>query len=151
MLFLFFIILSLERILTMSKKRREERNIIRQQKTLYTYEELLRYIQIAMDDAKKKYNVRYTMCLATTLSAPPFNFGKKRVCEVVKLFFDQIEGIQLGTIDDKQIEDEARKLGITTQYIDGQFVVDVDSRPKNMQNVEIENKVYIGGNNEKRR
>jgi hypothetical protein len=87
-------------------------------------------IEMVIKELKSKYDARYSSCLTTTLSAPPLNFGKKRVCEAVKLFFDQIEAIQLGTVTDEQVIEEAKKLGVIITSNDHIFEVVVNPQYK---------------------
>jgi hypothetical protein len=106
--------------------REQKRN---NQKKMYSKEDCMRMIINTMRDSERKYDIRYSMCLATALSAPPLNFGPKRVCRVVKLFFDQIEALRIGTVTEDQIKEEAEKLGVvvvtnedkTEIYIDPQI------------------------------
>jgi hypothetical protein len=99
-------------MLSRQQKRQLERQVEKARNRTYTYEECKQYVNMAMKDAQRKYDLQYSMCLATALSAPPLNFGKKRVCRTLKLFFDQIEGLHIGTITEDQIRTEIEKLGV---------------------------------------
>jgi hypothetical protein len=82
------------------------------------------------DLIQSKYNKQYTLCLAAALSAPPLNFGRKRACRFMSLFFDQIENLNNGTVTYEQMEIEAKKLGITITYEDDKFVVNINPNKK---------------------
>ena len=127
--------------------RKEQRKMVAKS---YTYKEIVAALMDQEKTLKEKYNLRYTRCLATVLSTPPYNFGKKRVCDVVNMFMEQIEGLQLGTITEDQIEDTAAKVGVTCKYEDGLFVVDVNST-KNKEPSDKIKTVYIGGMTDGRR
>ena len=75
----------------------------------------------------EKYDTLYTLALTSTLSAEPFNFGKKRLCQVFDLFFGQVEGLILKTIDPDQLLEEAKKKGITIQNDSGLFEVKINT------------------------
>ena len=94
------------------QRRHAERDIQKKETKLYTYDECLRMMQEVLTETERKYDARYSMCLATALAAPPLNFGPKRVCDVVKLFFDQIEALRIGTVTEEDIKNEAQKLGV---------------------------------------
>ena len=112
---------------------------------IYTEEEFKKVMLKAMTDYDEflisEYNVRYSLCLATALSMPPFNFGRKRVCTAVKSFFDLVEKLQLEEITEDQMAINAERLGVTAKYINDIFVVNVDPNSKDDESKNI----FIGG------
>jgi hypothetical protein len=107
------------------QKRQELREVQKMENRLYTYNECRKMMLLTIKETESKYNVRYGLCLSAALSNEPFNFDNKMVCEVLKLLFDQVEGIRSGIIDEDQIKEEAEKLGVSI-IDDGQkLIVDI--------------------------
>ena len=91
-----------------------------------------------MEDHEKfmqsKYDKIYTLCVAASLSAPPLNFGRKRACDFMSLFFDQIECINNGNVTLEEMEEEAKKLGITITNENDKFIVNINRDKKEVKN-----------------
>jgi hypothetical protein len=101
---------------------------------MYTEEEVKKMIELTMKINASTYDARYSQALAVALSTDPLNFGPKRVCRTVKLFFDQLDGLRLGTITDDQIAEEAKKLGVVAKTTDkGTFEVYIDPSLKKVR------------------
>ena len=97
------------------------------QKRQYSYDEVQQIVNSEMFNLRKKYDVMYSVAIATTLNAEPFNFGRLRVCRAANLLFGQLDAIQKGVLDADVLAEEAAKLGvITTQTDDGRFEVYLD-------------------------
>lgn len=97
---------------------------------LYSYVECVKMMNQVLMETERKYDARYSMCLATALSAPPLNFGRKRVCDVVKLFFDQVEALRIGTVTEEQIKEEAEKLGVIIKSDNEKLEIYIDPKIK---------------------
>lgn len=113
----------------------------------YSYTECYQIADRAVEDlktyAKDKYDELYhnfTCAMACTLNAPPMNFGKKRVADFMKLFFDQLEGLKYGTIDRSLMIETAEKVGVKFETQSGNFVIDIDSSTRE-NNITPERKV----------
>jgi hypothetical protein len=112
------------------QRRQSEKSVQKKENRLYTYEECLRMMQHVLTETERKYDARYSMCLATALSAPPLNFGPKRVCDVVKLFFDQVDALRIGTVTEEQIREEAEKLGVIIKCENYKLEIYIDPKIK---------------------
>jgi len=108
------------------ERRKQERLKDKVESKLYTYDECVKMMAAVMKETQSQYNIRYSTCLATALSAPPFNFESEYVCEIVKLFFDQIEALSSGIVTDIQIKEEAAKLGISVSDNGCNLIVDIN-------------------------
>lgn len=117
------------------QRRHADRSIGKKETKLYTYDECLRMMQEVLTETERKYDARYSMCLATALSAPPLNFGPKRVCDVVKLFFDQVEALRIGTVTEEDIKIEAEKLGVIIKCNDYKLEVYIDPTIKKKRGI----------------
>jgi hypothetical protein len=101
----------------------------------YTYDECrqiaVRMVKDAVVSTEKsmadKYDTLYTLALTSALSSEPFKFGKKRLCEVLDLFFGQVEGLILGTIDPSELLEIAKLKGVTVQNASGKFEVQINN------------------------
>lgn len=109
-----------------SERRREYREVNRIKSKMYTYEECQTVALNMVKETHKKYDARYSLCLATALNAPPLNFGKKRICDVVKLFFDQVSCVNSGIITEEQLREEGKKLGILVEGQDDTLAIYID-------------------------
>ena len=101
-----------EEMLTRQQKRQLERKEQKLQHKLFTYPECQQLLLEGIKKAQREYDLQYSICLASALSADPLNFGKKRVCRTLKLFFDQINGLHGGYITEDLIRKEAERLGV---------------------------------------
>ena len=93
---------------------------------MYTYEECKAIATKMVKQTQKEYDVRYSICLATSLSAPPLNFGKKRVCRTIKLFFDQIDALKDKIVTEEEIRKEAQKVGLFVKEENDMLAVYID-------------------------
>jgi hypothetical protein len=80
-------------------------------------------VRVAVMDAKKEYDINYSVCLANALAAPPFNFGKKRVCNLLKIFFDQVKAVDDKTVTAEQLIVEAEKVGVFVKNEDNHLEI----------------------------
>lgn len=83
---------------------------------------------VKVDEIKKNYDVVYTLCLISSLATEPYRFGKKRICDITRLFFDQVEGVLLKTIDIDQLTEIAKSKGVRLEHKNGKFIVDIDTK-----------------------
>lgn len=116
------------------ERRKEQRLDNKIENKMYTAKECRTMLINALTEhnslVQSKYEKQYTLCLAAALSAPPLNFGRKRACDFMTLFFDQIECINNGNVTYEEMETEARKLGVTITYEDNKFVVNINANKK---------------------
>jgi hypothetical protein len=108
-------------------KRNKELLDRKLQNRLFTYDECMKIAARLVAESQSRYDMLYTTASACALSAPPFNFGKKRVGLFMRLFFDQIVGLKDGTIDPELLIETCRGLNIDIQHQDGKFIVDIDT------------------------
>jgi hypothetical protein len=101
--------------MTRSEKRRLARKDNKVMSKLYTFDECHQIARRMVKETKSEYDVRYSLCLATALSAEPYKFGKKRVCGVLTLFFDQVRALEAGTIEESEVRERAKKVGVLIQ------------------------------------
>ena len=73
-----------------------------------------------------EYDILYSTCLATSLNAEPINFGKKRVCRVLELFFGQVDAVKHCALKEETIIEEAEKLGLLMKRTNGTLEVYID-------------------------
>ena len=112
--------------MTRQQRRNEQRIDAKIKNKVYTFNEVAQIIKVATTDAKKEYDVNYSICLATALSSPPFNFGKKRVCNVLKLFFDQMKAVDEKVVTAEQLITEAEKVGVFIKNDENKLSVYLD-------------------------
>ncbi len=118
-----------------SKQRRRERrnnnvDVKKLERRLYTYDECLEIMSSIIKKTENECIARYSICMAVALASPPLNFGKKRVCNALQLFFDQMEGIKLKLIEVDDIEEEAKLLGVNIDRTNDIYSINIDSRSK---------------------
>lgn len=89
----------------------------------YTYTECMAMVDKAIQEKENQYCVTYALCLANSLSAQPLNFGHKRVCNVMELFFDTINEVTTGTRPVSEIIDEAKQVGVSVIDHNGEAII----------------------------
>lgn len=114
------------------QRRIKDRQDNKMESKTYTFSECKKMIAQAILETEKKYDVRYSLCLATSLGAPPLNFEKDTVCDVVKLFFDQVEAMRLGIVTEEEVREEAAKLGVMVKNDNDRLEIYID--PTNKEN-----------------
>lgn len=83
------------------------------------------------EELKGKYDMLYTMAIVNTLHSEPFKFGKKRIAEVLNLFFGQVEGLILKTIDPEMMMQTCKKLGINISHKNAKFEINIEGVKQN--------------------
>ncbi len=112
------------------QKRQQERNHEKIKNRTYTFEDCRKIVSATVKDTERKYDALYSSCLAASLSAPPYNFGRKRVCAFLQLFFGQLEAVNLGTVTDEQLKAVSERLGVYITSDDDTLSVTLDVDPK---------------------
>jgi hypothetical protein len=87
-------------------------------------------VELEVEKRMNKYQATSALCLATCLSAPPLRFGNKRVCDLLELFFDQMEGLNIGTISENQVIEEASRLGVNLKYENNKIIICLENTNK---------------------
>ena len=111
-------------------KRQQARKDDKVRNKMYTFNECHQITQKMIQQTKAEYDARYSLCLATAVSSPPYNFGKKRVCGVLGLFFDQVKALEEKTIDEDDVRKIAKKLGVLVQEENDTLAVYLDPTGK---------------------
>ena len=98
-------------------------------KRMYTYDEVIKIsASVAKDkeiESAKKYDMTYTLALINTLTAKPFSFGKRRIKNVVNMFFGQLDGINKKIIDVEMMLAEAKRVGVDITQDKGKFIIEI--------------------------
>lgn len=84
-----------------------------------TLKEARMLAQLREDELKRKFDFTYSAMLITTLSAPPYNFGKKRMKQFFDELWGQIYAVADGHIEDSFILAEVEKYGMKIDYSSG--------------------------------
>lgn len=108
------------------QRRQAQREEDKIKKKMYTYEECKAIATKIVRQTQKEYDARYSICLATSLSAPPLNFGKKRVCRTIQLFFDQVDALRDKIITEEEIRKEAQRVGLFVREENDMLAVYID-------------------------
>lgn len=128
------------------KNRRDEARYEDKAKTrLYNYDEVVDLMHKIIKKTENHYCAKYSQILASALNAPPFNFGKKRVCTLLELFYDQIQGLHNDTIEFALISETAKKLGVIVENKDDKYTITIDARTKKQKETEQIKTIFIGG------
>ena len=114
-----------------SASRQQRREEERMKHKLITVEEASRLMYKYEQEIKEKYDMLYSLGIVNALHAEPFKFGKKRIAEVLNIFFGQVEGMILKTIDPAQMVDVANKLGIRIEVKDGKLEIEINDEKNN--------------------
>jgi hypothetical protein len=107
------------------KQRKEQQRIERNLNRMITLREANDLIIKTEKDLSKRFEYLFTLCICGILSSEPYKFGKKRIHDVLSVFFGQIEALVTGNISCEDMEQIALDLGIKILKKDGIFQVDV--------------------------
>jgi hypothetical protein len=106
-------------------RRRQERNnktldntklINFVENRLYNFADIKAIVAATEKEIQQKYEAIYPLAIVNALRAEPFSFGKKRISEVLKLLYDNIEGLRLGTISVTEMVQVANDVGVQITY-----------------------------------
>ena len=75
----------------------------------------------------------YTLAVVNCLNAKPFGFGTKRISEFMRMFFGQVEGLIINTIDPDMLMDTAKALGVYVKHENGHFEIDINKPRRSMR------------------
>lgn len=117
------------------QQRRNELRLVNKLETkLYTFAEVKAIIQATEESVRQEYETIYPLSIVNALRAEPFTFGKKRLSEVMKLIYGNIEGLKLGTISFDNMASVANSAGINITYRDNVLHIDMSDGDKALTN-----------------
>ena len=132
------------------QRRQEAREEVKIKNRTYTYDECVRIAHTLVRGVEAEYSVKYSLCLAAALNAEPTNFGKKRVCRTLKLFFDQLEAMDSGLLTIEEVSEVAKKVGIRASEEESQFAITIDERSKKDKHIPLK-EITLGGDKDVKR
>lgn len=133
------------------KLRDDARYEDRAKTRLYNYDEVVDLMHKIINRTENHYCAKYSQILAVALNAEPYNFGKRRICRLLELFYDQIKGLHDKTIEYELISQTAKTLGVIVENKDEKYTINIDARTKKQKETEPIKTIFIGGEeNDKR-
>ena len=120
-------------------RRRQERNnktldntklINFVENRLYNFADIKAIVAATEKEMQQKFEAIYPLAIINALRAEPFSFGKKRMSEVLKLIYDNIDGLKAGTISVENMIQVADDVGIKITYADNTLHINMADNDK---------------------
>ena len=83
---------------------------------LYNFADIKAIVKATEIEMQRKFETIYPLAIVNALRAEPFCFGKKRMSEVLKLIYGNIEGLKLGTVSVEEMVSVANDVGVKITY-----------------------------------